>query len=37
MAACMKQGSEIVICCDGEQEAECLTAAVDFVESGLGE
>lgn len=37
MAACIKQGSEIEIRCDGEQEAEALKAAVELVESGLGE
>ena len=37
MTACIKQGSEIEIRCDGEGEAEALKAAVDLVESGLGE
>ena len=37
MAACIKQGSEIEIQCCGEQEAEALQAAVELVESGLGE
>lgn len=37
MAACIKQGSEIEIRCDGEQEAEALKAAVALVESGLGD
>ena len=37
MAACIKQGSEIEIQCSGEQEAEALKAAVELVESGLGE
>ena len=37
MAACIKQGSEIEIQCCGEQEAEALKAAVELVESGLGE
>ena len=37
MAACIKQGAEIEIRCDGDQEAECLKAAVDLVDSGLGE
>ena len=37
MAACIKQGAEIEIRCDGDQEAECLQAAVDLVDSGLGE
>ena len=37
MAACIKQGSEIEIQCCGEQEDEALKAAVELVESGLGE
>ena len=37
MAACLKQGSEIEIQCSGEQEQEALKAAVDLVQSGLGE
>ena len=37
MAACIKQGSEIEIQCSGDKEAEALKAAVDLVESGLGE
>lgn len=37
MAACIKQGSEIEIQCCGEQENEALKAAVELVESGLGE
>ena len=37
MAACMKQGSEIEIQCSGQDEEACLKAAVEFVESGLGE
>lgn len=37
MAACIKQGSEIEIQCSGEQEVEALKAAVELVESGLGE
>ena len=37
MSACIKQGSEIEIRCSGEQEAEALKAAVELVESGLGE
>lgn len=37
MAACIKQGSEIEIQCSGEQEADALKAAVDLVESGLGD
>lgn len=37
MAACMKQGSEIEIQCNGPDEAEALKAAIAFVEAGLGE
>ena len=37
MTACIKQGSEIEIRCDGEDEEEALTVAVTQVESGLGE
>ena len=37
MAACIKQGSEIEIKCDGDNEEACLKAAVALVESGLGE
>ena len=34
MAACIKQGAEIEIRCEGPQEAEALAAAVQLVESG---
>ena len=37
MAACIKQGAKIEIRCEGAKEAECLQAAVELVESGLGE
>ena len=37
MAACIRCGSEIEIRCDGEQERECLDAAVALVRSGFGE
>lgn len=37
MTACIKQGAEIVIRCDGEQEDEALQKAVETVESGLGD
>ena len=36
-AACIKQGSEIEIRCDGKDEQAALKAAVALVESGLGE
>lgn len=37
MAACIKQGAEIEIRCDGDGEADCLKAVVELVDSGLGE
>lgn len=37
MAACMKQGSEIEVICEGPDEQECLDKAVTLIESGLGE
>ena len=37
MAACIKCGSEIEIQCSGDQEQECLDAAIALVKSGLGE
>lgn len=37
MAACIKQDTDIVIKCDGEQEAEALKKAVELVEAGLGD
>lgn len=37
MAACMKQGAEIEIKCDGEDETACLAEAAAMVRAGLGE
>lgn len=37
MAACMKQGAEIEIRCEGEDESECIREAAELVRSGLGE
>ena len=37
MAACIRQGSEIELQCSGEHETEALRAAVELIESGLGE
>ena len=37
MAACIKQGSEIEIRCEGPQEQAALEAAVAAVRRGLGE
>ena len=36
IAACIKCGSEVEICCDGADENDALKTAVDLVESGLG-
>lgn len=37
LGACVKMGSEIELCCDGEDEEEALAAMVETIESGLGE
>lgn len=37
MAACLKQGTDIEIRCDGSDEEAALKAAVELVEAGLGE
>ncbi len=37
MAACIKQGTEIEIRCEGPQEQAALEAAVAAVRGGLGE
>ncbi len=37
MAACMKQGAEIEICCSGPDEEEMLRAAVRLISSGMSE
>ena len=37
IAACIKCGSEVEICCDGADENDALKTAVDLVESCLGE
>ena len=37
MAACIKQGTEIEIRCEGPQEQAALVAAVAAVRGGLGE
>ena len=37
IGACIKCGSEIEIQCGGPDEEEALQAAVDLIESGLGE
>ena len=37
MSAAIKCGTEIVVECDGEDEADALKAVVEAIESGLGE
>ena len=37
LGACVKEGDEIEIVCDGEDEQEALDAICSAVESGLGE
>ncbi len=37
MTACIKQGNDIEIRCEGAQEQEALAAAVKLVEDGLGD
>jgi phosphocarrier protein len=37
IGACIKCGSEIELQCDGPDEEEALKAAVELIESGLGE
>jgi phosphocarrier protein len=37
IGACIKCGNEIEIQCDGPDEEEALQAAIDLIESGLGE
>jgi len=37
LGACVKPGQEIVISCDGDDEAEALADLVSSVEDGLGE
>ena len=37
LGACIKSGDEIELVCDGEDEAEALTALVAAIENGLGE
>ena len=37
LGACVRNGDEIEICCDGEDEEEALKTLVDLVESGFGE
>lgn len=37
LGACIRNGDEIEICCDGEDEKEALKAMIDLVKSGFGE
>lgn len=37
LGSCVKQGDELEIQCDGEDETEALEAMIDIVESGFGE
>lgn len=37
LGACVKQGDEIQIVCDGKEEEEALQALKELVENGLGE
>ena len=37
MASCIKYGSEITVECDGPDENEMLSEAIDLIESGFGE
>ncbi len=37
MAACIKQGTELEIKCDGPDEDAMLKAVVELIDSGLGE
>ena len=37
LGACVKNGSEIELMCDGEDEQEALEAMIKVIENGLGE
>ena len=37
MASCIKYGTEITIECDGPDEKEMLSEAINMIESGFGE
>ena len=37
IGACIKCGSEIEVQCDGPDEEEAMKAAIELIESGLGE
>lgn len=37
LGACIKSGTTITLCCDGEDEDAALMALVSYIEGGLGE
>ncbi|WP_026508396.1 HPr family phosphocarrier protein [Butyrivibrio sp. MC2013] len=37
MSACIKQGAEIEVVCDGPDEKDALKAATDLINNGLGD
>ena len=37
LGACVKEGDEITLCCEGEDEQEALKRLVEVIEAGLGE
>ena len=37
LVACVKEGDEITLCCEGEDEQEALKRLVEVIEAGLGE
>lgn len=37
LAACVKEGDEIELCCEGDDEKEALENILALIESGLGE
>lgn len=37
IAACIKCGTELTVCCEGDDEQAALDKAVGLIESGLGE
>lgn len=37
LSAMVKNGDEIELCIDGEDEQQCMEAIVEAIESGLGE
>ena len=37
LGACIKSGDEIILMCEGEDEAAALADLVEYIESGIGE